>query len=79
MILYSIYDTMYIEIKEEQKMVSESQKRSAKKYQKKNTKLISVRVNKKLEPELLKWLESKPSMGGYILELVRADIERKKS
>ena len=60
-------------------MVSESQKRSTEKYQKNNTKLISVRVNKKLEPELLKWLESKPSMGGYILELVRADIERKKS
>ena len=59
-------------------MVSESQKRSAEKYQKNNTKLISVRVNKKLEPELLKWLESKPSMGGYMLDLVRADIERNK-
>ena len=59
-------------------MVSESQKRSAKKYQKNNTKLISVRVNKKLEPELLKWLESKPSMGGYMLDLVRADMERNK-
>ena len=59
-------------------MVSDSQKRSAKKYQENNTKLISVRVNKKLEPELLKWLESKPSMGGYMLDLVRADMERNK-
>ena len=59
-------------------MVSESQKRSARKYQLANTKLISVRVNKKLEPELLKWLESKPSMGGYMLDLVRADMERNK-
>ena len=59
-------------------MVSESQKRSAEKYQKNNTKLISVRVNKKLEPELLEWLESKPSMGGYMLDLVRADMERNK-
>ena len=59
-------------------MVSESQKRSTEKYQKNNTKLISVRVNKKLEPEILNWLESKPSMGGYMLELVRADIERNK-
>lgn len=57
-------------------MVSESQKRSARKYQKNNTKLISVRLNKKLEPELLEWLESKPSMGGYILELIREDMER---
>lgn len=56
-------------------MVSESQKRSARKYQKNNTKLISVRVNKKLEPEVLEWLESKPSMGGYILELIREDME----
>lgn len=57
-------------------MVSEAQKRSALKYQKNNTKLISVRVNKKLEPELLEWLESKPSMGGYILELIREDMEK---
>ena len=59
-------------------MVSESQKRSTEKYQKNNTKLISVRVNKKLEPELLEWLESKPSTGGYILELIRADMEKNK-
>jgi hypothetical protein len=59
-------------------MVSESQKRSAEKYQKANTKLISVRVNKKLEPKLLEWLERKPSMGGYMLDLVRADMERNK-
>ena len=59
-------------------MLSESQKRSAKKYQKNNTKLISVRVNKKLEPQLLEWLESKPSMGGYMLDLVRADMKRNK-
>ena len=59
-------------------MVSESQKRSAEKYQKENTKLISVRVNKKLEPQLLEWLESKTSMGGYMLDLVRADMKRNK-
>ena len=59
-------------------MVSESQKRSAEKYQKENTKLISVRVNKKLEPYLLEWLESKTSMGGYMLDLVRADMKRNK-
>lgn len=57
-------------------MVSEAQKRSSKKYIKNNTKLVSVRVNKKLEPELLEWLESKPSMGGYILELIREDMEK---
>nr|DAI60478.1 MAG TPA: hypothetical protein [Caudoviricetes sp.] len=56
-------------------MVSEAQKRSSRKYIKNNTKLVSVRVNKKLEPEVLEWLESKPSMGGYILELIRADME----
>lgn len=59
-------------------MVSESQRKSADKYQKNNTKLVSVRVNKKLEPQLLEWLESKPSMGGYILDLVRADMEKNK-
>ena len=57
-------------------MVSESQKRCALKYQKANTKLVSVRINKKLEPQLLEWLESKPSMGGYIVDLIRADMEK---
>lgn len=57
-------------------MVSEAQKRSSRKYIKNNTKLVSVRVNKKLEPELLEWLETKPSMGGYILELIREDMEK---
>lgn len=57
-------------------MVSEAQKRSSRKYIKNNTKLVSVRINKKLEPELLEWLESKPSMGGYILELIREDMEK---
>ena len=59
-------------------MVSESQKRSAARYQAANTKLISVRVNKKLEPKLLEWLESKHSMGGYMLDLVREDMKRNK-
>ena len=59
-------------------MVSEAQKRNAARYQAANTKIIAIRVNKKLEPELLEWLEGKPSMGGYILELIREDMKKNK-
>lgn len=57
-------------------MVSENQKRSTAKYQTKNTKVITIRVNKKLEPELLEWIESKSSKSKYILDLIRDDMKK---
>ena len=57
-------------------MVSENQKRSTAKYQAANTKVITIRVNKKLEPELLKWIESKSSKSKYILDLIRNDMKK---
>lgn len=57
-------------------MVSEAQKRRAAKYQAENTKVITIRVNKKLEPELLEWIESKSSKSKYILDLIRKDMKK---
>lgn len=57
-------------------MVSENQKRSTAKYQTENTKVITIRVNKKLEPELLEWIESKSSKSKYILDLIRDDMKK---
>lgn len=57
-------------------MVSEAQKRNAAKYQAENTKVITIRVNKKLEPELLEWIESKSSKSKYILNLIRDDMKK---
>ena len=59
-------------------MVSEAQKRNAAKYQAANTKMIAIRINKKLEPELLEWLESKNNKSGYILDLIRDDMKKNK-
>lgn len=59
-------------------MVSEAQKRNAAKYQAANTRMIAIRVNKKLEPELLKWIESKSSKSKYILDLIRDDMKKNK-
>ena len=60
-------------------MVSEAQKRNAARYQAANTKIIAIRVNKKLEPELLEWLESKGSKSKYILDLIRGDMKKNKN
>lgn len=57
-------------------MVSEAQKRHAAKYQAENTKVITIRVNKKLEPELLEWIESKSNKSKYILDLIREDMKK---
>lgn len=57
-------------------MVSEAQKRHTAKYQAENTKVITIRVNKKLEPELLEWIESKSSKSKYILDLIRKDMKK---
>lgn len=59
--------------------VSEAQKRNAARYQAANTKMIAIRVNKKLEPELLEWLESKKNRSGYILDLIRDDMKKNKN
>jgi hypothetical protein len=59
-------------------MVSEAQKRNAARYQAANTKMITIRVNKKLEPELLEWIESKSSKSKYILDLIRDDMRKNK-
>lgn len=60
-------------------MVSEAQKRNAARYQAANTKIIAIRVNKKLEPELLEWIESKSSKSKYILDLIRDDMKKNKN
>ncbi len=58
--------------------VSEAQKRATAKYQKANTKMRSVRFYPS-ERDILAWLDAQPNKQGYIKDLIRADMEQRKS
>lgn len=45
-------------------------------YNKDNTKLLSIRLNKKTDQDILYRLDEVDSMAGYIKDLIREDIER---
>ncbi len=57
---------------------SESQKRATARYQKANTKMRSVRFYPS-ERDILAWLDAQPNKQGYIKDLIRADMEQRKS
>ena len=56
---------------------SEAQKRATAKWQKLNTKSISIRFMLPGDADVLEWLSKQPNKAGYIKDLVRADMERK--
>ena len=57
-------------------MASKAQVRASNKYDKENTKQISLRLNKKTDADILEHLETVGSKQGYIKELIRADISK---
>lgn len=44
------------------------------KYDSVNTRHFHIKYNNKTDADILSWLESKPSIQGYIKQLIRADI-----
>lgn len=57
--------------------ITEAQRRAKEKYAK-NYRVFIIRVNKKLDSEMAEHLEAQESIQGYILDLVRKDMENKK-
>ena len=47
------------------------------KYESENIRRIVIKLNRKLEPDLVKWVESHDSIQGYIVDLIRADMKAK--
>ncbi len=58
-------------------MASKAQVKASNKYDKENTRQISVRLNKKTDADILEHLETVESKQGYIKELIRRDIKSK--
>ena len=47
-------------------------------YDKKNTKVITMKLNKGTDADILEKLANVPNVQGYIKELIRADMARGK-
>lgn len=57
-------------------MATKAQIKASNKYDKENTKQISLRLNKKTDADILKHLETVGSKQGYIKELIRQDMKK---
>ena len=55
-------------------MTTKAQIKASNKYNKLNSKQICIRFNKRYDADLITFLESKPSMAGYIRDLVKKDM-----
>lgn len=60
-------------------MTTEAQIRATKKYQEKNTRLMTIRLNLNTDADIIAKLETVESKQGYIKKLIRKDMicERK--
>lgn len=55
-------------------MTTEAQKTASYKYDKHNTKRISLKLNLSTDSDILAKLESEKNVQGYIKKLIRSDI-----
>ena len=57
-------------------MATEAQKSASYKYDKNNTKRISLKFNLATDADILKKLEEEKNVQGYIKKLIRSDIRK---
>lgn len=58
-------------------MISEASKRASKKYDQKNTKMLSVKLNKKTDADIFEHIEKIDNKQHYIKTLIRKDLGEK--
>lgn len=59
-------------------MATEKRLRYLAEYDKRNTRMFCLKLNKKTDKDVIDRLQSADNMQGYIKALIRADIERSK-
>ena len=59
-------------------MASAAHNRATTKYNAVNTERVYIRLNKKTDADILQYLDSLDNKQGYIKDLIRADIAKKK-
>lgn len=56
--------------------IRESDYRASQKYQKEKCRKITLLLNKRIDEDILVWLDSQDNKSGYLKKLIRADMER---
>lgn len=59
--------------------VSDKRKQYEIDYIRNNQRQFMLKVNRKLEPEMVAWLESQENVQAYLKELIKKDMESKTS
>lgn len=59
-------------------MASEAQRKAVSRYDKENTKSITVKLNRKTDADIIEWMDTKENRQGYIKEIIRKDMEKVK-
>lgn len=57
-------------------MKSDAEKRASKKYDQKNTKVVTLKLNKTTDEDILAVLDACQNKQGYIKDLIRKDIKK---
>lgn len=57
-------------------MATEAAKRAKKKYDQKNTKMVSLKLNKKYDADILEQLDKAGNKQSYIKALIRENIKK---
>ncbi len=60
-------------------MTTEAVKRASKKYDQRNTKMISVKLNKKTDADILQHIAKQSNKQQYIKKLIRNDLYLKEA
>ena len=56
-------------------MVTEAQKKAVKRYNAVNVKMISLKLNRKTDKDILEHMETIENKQGYLKQLIRSDIK----
>lgn len=56
--------------------IRECDYRASQKYQKEKCRKITLLLNKRIDEDILVWLDSQSNKSGYLKDLIRADMER---
>lgn len=57
--------------------VSEKRVKYETQYIRENQRQFMLKVNRKLDPEMVAWLESQENVQAYLKQLIREDMEKK--
>lgn len=57
-------------------MVSDAKRKTNMDYDRKNTKLVGMKLNRNTDADILNFLEKQENIQGYLKRLIREDIEK---